>query len=171
VGSLPIQKYEVHLRGPGAFETITAADGTFAFANIPAGQYEFFCNPPGEGSPMLLMEAIDLPRPVDKPLSLSFVDGFAISGTVATAAGEAAAGRDVDSTWRSPGGDVEYDCSARTDDAGHYQIDSPFALATYVGMSTTGNHPDPYHDVQAPRDNVNFRLVDPSKAPSQEGIA
>jgi hypothetical protein len=158
VGSLPAVKYEIHLRGPGNFDTACAADGTFMFANIPAGKYALYCNPPGESSPELHVGALKLPRPVDKPLVLSFVTKFAIAGTVTTATGEGAAGCDVDSTWRSPAGDIEYDCRARTDGNGHYQIDSPFAVATYVGISGAGKQPDPYHDVQAPRGGLDFRL-------------
>jgi len=155
----PAAGYEVALSHAQArFREQCDAQGRYRFGNVPPGLYALHANPPGKGQPIVGIEDVRIETGKTCQRHLSLERKFSISGTVIYADGTPAAGVEVSTTWRAADGHAEFQDFAPVDAQGHYHVGAPFALATYVGVSTTGPHPPPYHNVMAGRNDIDFIL-------------
>jgi beta-lactamase regulating signal transducer with metallopeptidase domain/HEAT repeat protein/Leucine-rich repeat (LRR) protein len=139
-------------------DTHCDAKGAYEFLNVPATTYTLRTNPPGTDQPGLSLKQVQIPS-ADKPTlerDLSLEGKFSFSGRVTSPDGKPVAGRDVMANGESHDGTMEWQDSAMTDAHGRYAIRGPFPVAAYVGVSATGPHPDPYHDVKAGRTDLDF---------------
>jgi len=128
------------------------AQGRYAFIKVPPGEYRLFTTRPGYGRG-LTVKKVRITAGAITTLDLSVESKFRFSGTVRYTDGTPAVGRDVEASWRSPDGNMEFDDTATADAEGRYTIGSPFRVATFAyvmpGLDRKKN-------VKAGREDVDF---------------
>jgi hypothetical protein len=138
--------------------TLLAADGTFAFVNVPPGLYTLNANPPGQGQPEILIREIRVSENQTLVQNLTFERRFAFSGKVTRSDGSGLAGERVWARWESPDGKVEFADSIDTDANGRYTLCAPFREASCVRLSGSSPTQQPYRHVTAGRTDLDFSL-------------
>jgi beta-lactamase regulating signal transducer with metallopeptidase domain len=147
----------------------TGDDGTYEFVYVPAGEYQLWANPTANGQPIVGLKSVRIEADKTLRRDLSLERKFSISGRVTFADGAPAPGREVMTTWRSADGSAEFGDFAAAGPDGRYTVSAPFETATYVGLSGTGPQPQPYHNVQAGRSDLDFVTEHPW-GPAVEGV-
>jgi len=158
----PAAGYEVSILGEGGanFGEKTKADGSYGFVNVPEGPYQLSANPPGTGSPAVILETVMLEPGKTAIEDLSFEGRYSLNGTITFEDGTAAAGLEVAATFSSEDRRMTYSGLAKTDAKGRYEIKSPFEMVSYVEpyVDASTERAEPRRGMRASAGTVDFVL-------------
>lgn len=146
--------YHVHLSGDdGAYSAGADARGGFAFDTIPDGVYRMSVTENGKGQPEWVLKSVAVKAGEARQVVVDMERRHRLSGRV-TSEGRPVDGFWISATWISADGTMEYLDSVKTDEAGRYELGSPFETASFVG----GNGFKPQRSVKAGRTDVDFDI-------------